>query len=272
MTQLVNVQLNLDNVREIANLGVRRAAVFMGIGLNASQTDPPISHVLGGGMQFAVVPDDQPAEQQKAFVEEFGRWVIANGFRELTETFSVFLCEVFGGALLLHQDQIAFSDYQRDLRRFSRLGVSEQLKKAFEKLAIDAPFSVMFETMNDARNCMAHRRGVVSTADTDGAETFVLRWRGLALTLANGLDIVPWLISGEGFHTKDGGLLSLGMVDREKAFAVGEPITLTRYDLQEFCLAVQVAAAVVADGLQNLAIQKGKLPATPAAPTPSQTV
>ena len=45
MTEAHAVMFNLDHVMEILRNGIRRADVFMGIGLNAARTDPAISHV-----------------------------------------------------------------------------------------------------------------------------------------------------------------------------------------------------------------------------------
>ena len=46
MTEGQTVTFNLDHVIEILRNGVRRADVFMGIGLNAAEADPVVSHVL----------------------------------------------------------------------------------------------------------------------------------------------------------------------------------------------------------------------------------
>ncbi|RWM26877.1 hypothetical protein [Mesorhizobium sp.] len=264
------MSVNFDALREIANLGVRRAAVFMGIGINASQADPPISHVLEGGMQFTVVPENMPVSQKRANAEEFARWVIANGFRELAETFSVFLHQVYSAALVLDREQMPVLEHRRALALFSRKGVSEQLAIASALLDIEAPFSATFESMNQARNCMAHRQGVVGAEDTRDSDSFTLKWRALALTLEDGQDLSLLLAADQPVELKGGQALSLGMVDREKKFAIGEQIFLSRHDLQEFCMAVSVAAEVVATGLAKRAEKKGRLPPmTEAQPAPA---
>lgn len=269
MVQLVNVKVNFDALSEIANLGVRRAAVFMGIGINASQMDPPIPHVLDGAMQFTVVPENLPVDQRKINAEEFARWVIANGFRELAETFSVFLNDVYYAGLVLEREKITVDEHQKALSKFSRQGVADQLMIASELLAIDVPFCATFETMNQARNCMAHRRGIVGQKDVDETGSFTFKWRALALTLEDGKDLSLLLAAGAPVEIKGGQALSIRMVDREKKFALGEQILLSRHELQEFCLAVQIAAEVVMKGLADLAERKGKMPAKAEAEAPS---
>jgi hypothetical protein len=243
----------------------------MGIGINASQVDPPISHVLDGGMQFTVIPDSLPVEQCKANAEEFARWVVANGFRELAETFSVFLQDVYSAALVLDQDRIQIGVHQKALARFSREGVSEQLGIAAALLQIDAPFAATFQTMNQARNCMAHRRGLVGAQDAKENGSFALRWRALALTSDDGQDLSLLLAGGHPVEIKGGQALSLRMVDRELTFALGEQIVLSRHQLQEFCLSVQIAAEVVLKGLADLAMIKGKMPSRTKPQTASAT-
>ncbi|MES0051726.1 MULTISPECIES: hypothetical protein [unclassified Mesorhizobium] len=269
MAHLVNVKVNFDALSEVANLGVRRAAVFMGIGVNASQVDPPIPHVLEGGMQFTVIPDNLPIDQRKVNAEEFARWVVAGGFRELAETFSVFLHDVYYAGLVLDREKITVGEHQKALSKFSRQGVSDQLVIASDLLKIDAPFSPTFETMNQARNCMAHRRGIVGAKDVDETESFTLKWRALALTLEDGQDLSLLLAAGTPVEIKGGQALSVGMVDREKKFALGDQILLSRHDLQEFCLAVQIAAEVVMKGLADLAQKKGKMPPKTESQTPA---
>ncbi|RWC41960.1 MAG: hypothetical protein EOS28_18375 [Mesorhizobium sp.] len=257
----LKMTINFDQLREIGNLGVRRAAVFMGIGTNAAQLDPPVSHVLDGGMQFKVVPDDLPIGPRKAYAEEFARWVVANGFRELAETFSVFLHEVYSAALVLDREKMNVVEHRKAVAKFSRQGVSEQLTIASTMLEIAAPFAATFETMNQARNCMAHRRGVVGVEDTDSEGSFTLKWRAFALTLGDGRDLTSLLAAGQTVDVQGGQTISLGMVDREKSFSFGEQISLTQHELQEFCIAVTVAAECVTAGLAKLAEKKGKMPA-----------
>jgi hypothetical protein len=81
------IEINLDKILDVAIRGVRRAAIFMGLGVNAASdtefTDYQLTHLT----KIKIVPDVAP-EVVTHFKDEFKIWIEANGFRELVEAFS----------------------------------------------------------------------------------------------------------------------------------------------------------------------------------------
>jgi hypothetical protein len=83
MTQ--RISLDLDELFDIALKGIRRAAVFMGLGVNAAIDQNFRSYQLTALTQIQLVPDDVPPETLAHFKEEFRIWIEAGGFRELAD-------------------------------------------------------------------------------------------------------------------------------------------------------------------------------------------
>lgn len=90
--------IDYDKLAEIGIKGVRRAAVFLGLGLNAAY-DPELKNyqlrsvhgVEQGSVRMELVPDTVSQETLDHFKVEFATWIIASGLREVIERFAIFL-------------------------------------------------------------------------------------------------------------------------------------------------------------------------------------
>ncbi|CAN5139140.1 hypothetical protein BH10PSE9_BH10PSE9_02500 [soil metagenome] len=267
----VQVRLDFDRLREIARLGVRRATVFMGIGTNAARIEPPIRHALDDKAQLTVVPPAVSPEIQKMFVAEFESWVIANGFRDLVETFSVFLTGAYAAYDLFEKGKTTRDEHRRVVSRFERLGIEDQMRRLTELLALDGRFLAMFASLNQARNCLAHRQGVVGMADTPASgQPFDLVWRTRTMMLEDGRDVSALLREGEEVLVEGGQKISFVEVERTKRFRIGEVLRLSRHELSEICFGVTVATEYVTQGLVAFGKSKGLVIEQTPPPAPDQ--
>lgn len=250
-------QINIDfaKLEGIVAISVRRASIFMGIAANAGRIDPPISHVLDDKAQFKFIADDAPLAARREMVDAFNTWVIANGLREMIESFSIFLGECFLIRHLIAEQE--FPDAVAK-KRFERLGVEDQLASLSGDLPIDERFFTMFGSLNQARNCLAHRRGVIGVADvpTPGLP-FVLRWRTRTITLEDGRDVAQLLVAGEEIKVEAGENIRSEEVERTKTYAIGEAIILSRHELSEICLGITIATAAIRLRLYEFAKERG---------------
>lgn len=256
--ELREVQVNWDELREISNVWIRRASVFMGIGANAARIQPPISHVLDDRAQFHFTTQTPTEKEAKLFVSEFDVWVVANGLRELVEGHSTFLDAVYGRVVLLKVGRIKFEELQKLERDFERKSVSEKRERVTEELGIDDPFADMFQSMNQCRNCLAHRNGVVGWKDVDANRQMDVRWRTLGFSV--GGERIDLNRGDREFHVKEGGELTGGPIDVSRTFALGEQIRLTRHDLGEICMGFHMAGETILSAMAALAATKGLLP------------
>jgi len=242
----LKVKVDFDELREIVALGVRRASIFMGIGTNAARIDPPISHVLNDQASLTFVDSNFTEENSREFVQEFECWIIANGFRELVETFSHFLSTVYGIYYFFEHTETTMGDINKANRQFEYKGIEDQMDILTGLLNLDGRFSPMFASLNQARNCMAHRRGVVGLKDiSEPDQPFVLLWRTKTAVLEDehGTDIFRNI--GDGIRVEKGRRISIVEVERSKNFDMGEPIRLSRLDLSEICFGVTIAMEYV---------------------------
>jgi len=212
------------------------------------------------------VPSTVSDEMQKEFAENFERWVVSNGFREIVETFAAFFVQVFKGAFLLGSvGSVKVEAFQKAASRFDRLGVERQLIEINDMLMLDGRFLPMFSALNVARNCMAHRRGIVGLEDEAiPGSGFNLVWRTRTVQLEDGTDVSQAVARGEAPRVEAGGSLFSLEVDRLKHFNVGEEIRLTQHELNEICFGATITIEWVVTGLIELARQKGfKVDTTP---------
>jgi hypothetical protein len=255
---VITLKFDFDKLREIVALGVRRATVFMGIGSNAALVQPPISHVLSDRTQFHTVPVEVSEATQKEFLTEFEKWVIANGFRELAETFSIFLTSVYVGYVGFDRGKMDAKEFQKLGKAFSRYGLSDQFTELRPLLDIDARFEQMFASINQARNCLAHRRGIVGPPDVPApGQPFVFHWHTMGMELEDGTDVSMLLNTGDPFHVEAEQKLVVGPVDRSKTFQLGDPIGFARYELNEICFGVTMAMEHIRSKLIDFARSKG---------------
>jgi hypothetical protein len=62
---------------------------------------------------------------------------------------------------------------------------------------------------------------------------------------------------GEGIHVENGGLIVARLAWKEKEFAVGSQIRLTRHDLAEICMGVQLATTHVMQKMREFGLAQG---------------
>jgi hypothetical protein len=247
-----------NQLRELGNRGIRRASVFMGIGTNAARQVPRVSHVLEGS-PFVVVPSAVSEEVQSQFSDTFEQWVVSNGLREIVETLSSFLIEAFKGAYILNAGSSADAlEFQKAVSKFDRVGVEKQLARISEMLALDGRFLPMFGSLNIARNCLSHRRGIIGREDEQAPGAgFVLTWRTRSLRREDGTDLTLAIKDGQAPRVEAGERLIFEEVERTRHLTIGQEIHLTQHELSEICLGSTIAIGCVVDGLINLVRSKG---------------
>lgn len=239
MTDPRQITLNLDHVMDILRKGVRRADVFMGIGLNAATQTPPVSHLLTteGTYHINLVKGELTQEEQAHVAAEFGKWVRANGLRELIETFSIFSNRLYLALFLMHQG----ANHQRKeivpTARFEQLGIIDKVDVLSELIAVDDGDRRVLRSLNQARNCYAHRQGIVGPRDLDSrTQLMAVRWNAFQVEVKepDGNVVLEPEMLGRVFE--QGGMVQLRVIERTREFAAGTELALEKQDLKEICL------------------------------------
>jgi len=254
----VTWKVDFGDILEVLNSGVRRSDVFMGIGLNSATSDPSISHVLstkGAGVQL--VKTDLTDEEKKSVAHEFGKWIRANGFRELLETFSIYLLRLYDVIYNLHQ---AYGDGSKimDVRRFERLGICDQIDYLRKFISILDERVTILQSLNQARNCYAHRRGLVGDADLDAdTGTFDVSWLRLVYEVQEPDGTIIPEEEMFGRFLPKGGAVRIRVELTKKSFAPGDELVLEKEDLKYICLCVHTIGHGLADETLKYALARG---------------
>jgi len=233
------IQIDLDNILEVAYLGVRRASIFMGLGVNAVLDPNYKAYQLTHITKLQLVPDNANEETLTHFKEEFKTWVEGNGLRELIETYSIFLDALHNACLLVRgsKEGIDIASIATNQDTFQKQGFPNKLSQLRSNYSVGPKHADYMVSLNKARNCLTHRRGIVAKEDADsekglkvawlGMETFVQTPSGERLSLMN--------IPPEGVFVKDGGTVCMQFVERVKHFELHSLVRFTTRELGEIC-------------------------------------
>ena len=247
MSKQEMITFNLDHVLEILRKGIRRADVFMGIGLNAAAHDPPISHLLAPeGLHNIRLVKEELTDPEKAHVAaEFGKWVRTNGLRELIETFSIFLHRLYMPVFVMRRGRGLNSEKILNPSRFEQLGIADQATEFDKAVPVNERDIRVLSSLNQARNCFAHRQGRVGERDVD-AETglFYVRWTAFQFEIAepDGTVVSEEAIFGRVFE--NGGMMQLRVVEREKTFKLNDELVLEKQELKKSAVRADHWAAI----------------------------
>jgi hypothetical protein len=258
----IPLQINFMTIREPADIGVRRASVFLGLATNAAVLEPPLSHVLDDRVQYRFVPNEVLPATAAHFNEEFTYWVMGNALRELVDAFSTFLIRCRPYLRIMETKQINNNELDELSAAIESKNISQQYEEIQELVHLEPIYAEMFETFRQARNCLAHRRGVVAERDVNTNDgQFRLRWcfMGIFLREPDGTEqLIDNDTIGQGMTAGgDGGLIVGHLTWKERKFPVGTQIRLTRHDLGEICFGVYVATSHVMGKIHEFALAHG---------------
>jgi hypothetical protein len=214
----------------------------MGMGLNAAEHDPPLSHILAPDTVFAIhLVKETLTDAEKAHVAaEFGKWVRANGLRELLETFSTFMHELYTVLFVMLRSRRKLGALSRcPPPQFERMGIGKQIEKLSEVIAVPLADIRMVRSLNKARNCYAHRHGVVGEADID-ADTgvFTLLWTAFQIEIAEPDGNIVRAPEMYGRTFENGGTAQLRGCEMKKDTRHGDELVVNKQELKEICWCV----------------------------------
>ena len=207
--------------------------------MNAAQDPEFKKYSLTGIAQIQLLPADLSTEAIEDIKTHFLTWVVGCGLRELIETFGVFLDQIFQAS---YQIAIVHENYniqqaKKDLRKFHHEGVATKLARLRDLFDIGPKHPGYIESINQARNCLTHRRGIVGYRDCNGSEPLVIKWLGvdMIITTNKGEEILLDLTSKEDVYIEDGGIVGLRFVERAINYPLGHLVSIPPKALAEIC-------------------------------------
>ena len=231
------VEYNIDfgKILEVALKGVRRATVFLGFGVNAALDTNFNKYQLTDIAQIQLLPQEVDVQALSHFKDEFKTWVVGNGLRELIETFSVFLERLHEACLLIenHVKPVALNNLAKQQATFGKNGLPDKITVLKKKFSVGPTHPAQLLTLNKARNCLTHRRGIVERIDCNLIDALKVNWLGA--------DIFAQTQSGEkhplkkGLVLKEDGGIMMQFLERERVFPIRSVVKFSPQDLAEIC-------------------------------------
>jgi hypothetical protein len=250
------INVDFDQIREIAQRGVRRAAVFMGLGLNAAYEKDFKDYRLSKITKVELVGSGASDEQIERFKKDFSYWIIGNGLREMTETFNIFLDRLHNACLVLKLVKVgslSIHEAKAAAKKFHRGGLSDKLVTLKKEFGIEPNNFAYLISINKARNCLTHRRGIVGEPDVGEDRELHLKWRGIEVFIKTPAgEEIPLLPGGimQPVELHDGGDVMMRFPERAKTFSLGEQLIFTPSELTELChLVLEETDAINAGGI-----------------------
>lgn len=235
----VPVEFDLDKLLDVALKGVRRASVFMGLGVNAASNKTFNEFQLSRITNIQLIPDDVPDETLRHFKEEFRIWIEAGGFRELSETFAGYLDSVHSVCLPMAEIKKpgTFAEIGQVDANFRLEGLPNKLNILKQRFGVCPQHSAHLVSLNRARNCLTHRQGIVSDEDIKSLPSLEVFWHGIDVYIeepdgtTHNVNAVP----EGGLFLENGGVVKIQFSDRTRSFGKGELLSLSTRDLAEIC-------------------------------------
>lgn len=262
------LHIDLDQLQQIALIGVRRAASFMAVGLNSTKGDELPSLVLSTESMWRFFPDPAPDALAQEAVREFRAWVIGNGLRELDAHFNRFLDAVWPAIQLgkLHGQKVPWTFTPDDIS--GDTNASKKCSKIMQEIGGDDSQAGRLWTLTNARNCLTHAAGIVGKRHANEGDHMRVLWMGLESRLKQGDNevVIDKVIGPEGLMAPDPSkeaAIVVVVVEREKVFPIGQPVALEPSELHEICWYYSHLSGVVTTALTAFFAAAGLVQQTP---------
>jgi hypothetical protein len=251
------VHLDYDKIHLTAQKGILRAAVFLGLGVNASEESNLRDYHLSSHTTFRILPEVVAPEVVDGWKREFRLWIVGCGFRELVDRLCVFLDRIH------HATSIVAKDYSAKAQsEFEWLGLDKKIAKLSQKYGIGYRFGDQLASFYPVRNCFAHRLGRVGPEDVKGAKSLDLRFMRFVTVLASarGEEVaLPDLMdpSSTPFTIPEDGDLALKWTEERLSYPVGEWIRLSPKVLTEILFFSDLSAKAFTKAAVEFAKKNG---------------
>jgi hypothetical protein len=175
---------------------------------------------------------------------EFQAWAAVTVLRDLVEAFSIFLMEAYREAV----SSSSRRTFAVTAEQFERRGIEDQLSILSTSFAIDPIWTSRLTGYNRARNCLAHRAGLVDQRDATDDDELVVRWLAPSAELTAGEPTPHVAVEGpfaslvRGEHVS-GGAARIALEDREKRALIGTKLSFKPDEILEICSTFQLASA-----------------------------
>jgi hypothetical protein len=188
---------------------------------------------------FVVAPKLPDAASLEEVKREFRIWIEAAGFRELVYTYAVFLDAIDDvcGYIEAVSDGLDHANRIRAHEAFAKRSLAEKLEMLASRYGLAPLRPGQLESLHYARNCFAHRQGILAPVDLRGSQSLSVSWHGLDIAFIESTSGTKHILTPDQmpFQSASAGDMQGHPVDRRKEFAVGDVLNFTTSELAEIC-------------------------------------
>lgn len=260
------ININFEELRQVLRNGVRRSIIFMGFGLNSPAIRPRIPYTTKPeDFEIHLVPHSVDEKNHDYLLDEYSKWVTLNGLRDLTESFSTFISSLYTVIFTIkwHKNRSILPS-MKSPDRIEKLGLSDQISELSKFIEVDSRLPSMISSLNQARNCLAHRHGVIGAPDVDPRTKIYalswLMWKPIVIR-KNGEIYEP--TSVRGLRLESGESLGLRLLENRKVFSIGDRLNIEHRELKEIGLSLTFFGTQFIKSAEILAVHSG-IPVSPA--------
>jgi hypothetical protein len=234
----VQIKLDLGKLKEFSVLGIRRAAAFLGVGINSTESWQNPSLVLDGELRWQFFPDALSEARLKEVVEEFRVWIIGNAMRELDANFNIFLDEAWQAKewMKLHNSRVPSNHAVRSIA--GGTNAANKFEKLLRDIGGDQGNVERLKTLSNFRNCLTHGRGVVGPRYINSNGKMIIKWLAFDVIIKDNstnqeITMESAIVGQKVF--KDGAEVYLKVCERNREFELNSQAFLSPKDLHELC-------------------------------------
>ncbi|PYE30178.1 hypothetical protein C8J35_12318 [Rhizobium sp. PP-F2F-G38] len=180
---------------------------------------------------------------------EFQRWATGAVLRDLVEHFSIFLSDTYHTAVSNSLNRT----FVVSPKQFQRRGIEGQLAILAAEFTVAPEWVSRLSGFNRARNCLAHRAGIVGGPDTTDGQEMVVRWLMPKTTITDDPPDQRIDVSGpmgtlvQAQHIDGDFATKVELQDREKRVRIGDDLHFNPDEIFEICQTFQLAAAAFSE-------------------------
>ena len=197
--------------------------------------------------------------------ERSGQWLLTSFLTDSINATGNFLdechkiCALYrlGGAGSL-VGQEAKDVFEKDVKAFPRRSFPGKFQRLRDDFGVETDLEEHFMSLNKARNCLVHRRGIVSPGDTNRENELVIKWRAVQLVVrppdgAEGTAIEAPTVVDEGSS------IGLKFQEKARAFKMRQRITLEAAELCQSIYTLSLFASKLVESIEAYGDAQGVL-------------
>jgi hypothetical protein len=269
-THKINIKINLGGLIDELSRSVQRTISLVAAGLHVKQyINSESLHLpdVNMGMRY-----DRPIWTTDQIQIEYDKWLLTNGFRDVTESVSAFMESAHDvlsyweiACYQQSRGEVRGGDWNRIIvgghKSFNKRPFPSKLDHiSSHQINIDTNLKNQVLTINATRNCLVHRRGIVADADLNIDGGLQIEWTKMALIFINKdgeKEVVP------PFNAEKGDKIAIRNKEEKKIFPLGTQIQFTVQEFSDICWCVFLFGNSLKESIQKRGVELGlvKVPA-----------